>query len=120
MYNSVEDKRHLTTGGGGGWGEKGTVSMVKKGTILEEENHRIVRPSVGSDAVVLSVVITHTLPANDELNLAFGTRRSFRYLAAHQQSAIPGSDQSFTRPMFHALTACDTASSFAGHSNMTA
>ena len=48
----------------------------------------------------------------DELWLAFGTGKSLQYRAAHEISAA--------LPEFHALTGCDTVSSFAGRGKQTA
>ena len=46
-------------------------------------------------------------------------REEFRYLAAHEIAAGPGPEKAQALPMFHALTGCDTASSFAGHGRKT-
>ena len=56
----------------------------------------------------------------DELWLAFGTGKCFRYLEAHEIAAGLGPVKTQALPMCHALTGCDTASSFAGHGKKTA
>ena len=76
--------------------------------------------TVDTDVVVLAVIGINYLPAGCELWLAFGTAKSFRYLAAHQIAARFGSEMSCALPMFHALTGCDTVSSFAGQGKKTA
>ena len=70
--------------------------------------------------MVLALFAIHHLPAGCELWLAFGTGKSFRYLAAHQIAASLGSQMSCALSMFHALTGCDTVSTFAGHGKKTA
>ncbi|KAG7171270.1 hypothetical protein Hamer_G013722 [Homarus americanus] len=55
----------------------------------------------------------------DELWLAFGTGKSFRYLAAHEMAACLGQEKARALPMFHVLTGCDTVSSFSGHGKKT-
>ena len=55
-----------------------------------------------------------------ELWIAFGTRKHFRYLAAHKMAIALGMKKAKALPMFHALTGCDTVSSFVGHGKKTA
>ena len=76
--------------------------------------------TVDTDVVVLAVFAINHLPAGCELWLAFGTGKSFRYLTANQIAASLTPDMSCALPMFHALTGCDTLSSFAGHGKKTA
>ena len=76
--------------------------------------------TVDTDVVVLAVMVSQTLPADTEVWLAFGTGKSFRYLAAHRMSSCLGSEKSLALPMFHALTGCDTVSAFVGHGKKTA
>ena len=83
-------------------------------------HNRILIRTVDTDVVVLAVMVAQTLPAEDEVWLAFGTGKSFRYLAAHQIAACLGPEKSSALPMFHALTGCDTVSSFVGHGKKTA
>ena len=64
--------------------------------------------TVDTDVVVLAVAAAQGLKAEDELWLAFGTGKSLPYLAAH------GPEKACAPPVFHALTGCDTVSSFAG------
>ena len=74
--------------------------------------------TVDIDVVVMAVVALNHLPTGCELCLAFGTGKSFRYLAAHQIAASIGPEMCL--PMFHALTDCDILSSLAGHGKKTA
>ena len=69
--------------------------------------------TVDTDVVVLAVFLAQGLGSEYELWLAFGTSKHFRYIAAHKIANRLG-------PMFHALTGCDTVSSFVGHGKKTA
>ena len=69
---------------------------------------------------MFAVSVAQGLLPEYELWLAFGTGKSFRYLAAHEIAAGLGPEKTQALPMFHALTGCDTASSFAGHGKKTA
>lgn len=83
-------------------------------------HHSIVIRTVDTDVVVLAVSVVQELQPEDKLWLAFGTGRSFRYLAAHEIAAGLGQEKARALPMFHALTGCDTVSSFARHGKKTA
>ena len=76
--------------------------------------------TVDTDFVALSVYVAQTLGPEYELWVAFGTGKHFRYLAAHSVAVGLGPMKAKALPMFHALTGCDTVSSFVGHSKMTA
>ena len=58
--------------------------------------------------MILVVKVAETLPAKDEVKVAFGSGKIFRYIAAHQIEARLGSEKSRALPLFHALTGCDT------------
>ena len=83
-------------------------------------HHQILIRTVDTDVVVLAVFAITYLPAGCELWLAFGTGKSFRYMAANQIAVSRGPEVSSALPIFHALTCCDTVSSFAGHGKKTA
>ena len=76
--------------------------------------------TVDTDVVVVAVAVAQDLHSEDELWLAFGTGKGFRYLAANAIAAGLGPEEAQALPVFHALTDCDTASSFAGHGKKTA
>ena len=76
--------------------------------------------TVDTDVVALSVYVAQTLGPEYELWVAFGTDKHFRYLAAHSMAVGLGPMKAKVLPMFHALTGCDTVSSFVGHSIKTA
>ncbi|KAI0209509.1 Exosome RNA helicase MTR4 [Lamellibrachia satsuma] len=70
--------------------------------------------------MVLAISVDQGLQPEDELWLAFRTSKSFRYLAGHKIATGLGLEKPQALPMFHALTGCDTASSFTGHGKKTA
>ena len=83
-------------------------------------HHKMLIRTVDTDVVVLAVFAIRQLTAGCELWLAFGTRKSFLYLAAQQIAVCLGPERSCALPMFHTLTGCNTASSFAGQGKKTA
>ena len=84
------------------------------------DHHKIMIQTVDTDVVVLAVAVSQTLQPDDDLWLAFGTGKSFRYLAAHEIAAGLGPERACVLPVFHVLTGCDTVSSFVGHGKKTA
>ena len=74
--------------------------------------------TVDTDDVILSVASFNINP--DELWIALGTGSSFWYIAVYQLAAAMNPRQCATLPIFHALTGCDTVSSFAGRGKKTA
>lgn len=83
-------------------------------------HHAILIRTVDTDVVVLAVSLAQELQPEDKLWLAFGTGQSFRYVAAHEIAAGLGREKARALPMFHALTGCDTVSSFARRGKKTA
>ncbi|KAL8561151.1 hypothetical protein ACOMHN_054522 [Nucella lapillus] len=83
-------------------------------------HHAILIRTVDTDVVVLAVSLAQELQPEDKLWLAFGTGQSFRYLAAHEIAAGLGREKARALPIFHALTGCDTVSSFAKRGKKTA
>ena len=79
-------------------------------------HHQMLIRTVDADVVVLALFAINRQPAGSELWPAFGTVKNFRYHIA----ASLGPEMSCTLPMFHALTGCDTVTSFAGHGKKTA
>ena len=82
--------------------------------------HVIVR-TTDSDVVVLAVSAYVSLGEKiDELWVAFGMQRRYRYIPVHNIVAELGQAKSAALPAFHALTGCDTTSSFFGKGKKTA
>lgn len=72
-----------------------------------------------TDVVVLAVSLFHAISI-DELWVAFGAGKSFRYLPVHNISTKLGQSKAKVLPLFHALTGCDTVSFFSGRGKKTA
>ena len=64
-----------------------------------------------SDIVVLAISVVEEIKV-EELWVAFGTGKHFRYIAAHAIASSLGSYKSRALPAFHAVTECDTVSFF--------
>jgi len=94
--------------------------MLHVAHAVQHGHHRILVRTVDTDVVVLAVMVAERLPAIKELWIAFGVGKNLRYIAAHQIAAHLGSEKSRALPMFHALTGCDTVSTFVGHGKKTA
>jgi len=86
--------------------------------ILLHAHHghpKILIHTVDTNVVILSVYVAQVLGSEYELWLAFETGKQFRYLPAHEIANTLGPDKAQALPMFHAVTGCDTVSSFVGH-----
>ena len=89
------------------------ADAVKKGY------RKLLVRTVDTDVVVVAIAtLNRTKP--DELWVAFGTGGYFRFIPFHKVAAAVGPRKSSTLPLFHALTGCDTVSSFAGIGKKTA
>ena len=86
----------------------------------QHDHHQILVRTVDTDVVMLAVMVAETLPAKNEVWVAFGAGKNFRYLATHQIAARLGTEKLLALPMFRALTGCDTVSAFVGHDKKTA
>ena len=75
--------------------------------------------TVDTDVVFLAVAAAERFSI-DELWVAFGTGKSFRFLVVHEMAQALGPDKCRGLPAFHAFTGCDTVSSFGGRSKNTA
>ena len=81
--------------------------------------NRIVIKTVDTDVVVLAVANKQHMRC-EELWIAFGSGKHFRYIATHEIAASLGPDKCSALPVFHAISGCDTTSSFAGKAKKTA
>ena len=81
-------------------------------------HHRTRILTVGPDVVVLAVWVAQELhEVVDELWLALGKGKNFRYIAAqeHERVACLGPEKSKSLPVFHAFTGCNKVSASTGH-----
>ena len=75
--------------------------------------------TVDSDIVILAVAAASKLDVQ-ELWVAFGMGKNFRYIPAHEIASFLGPDKSRALPVFHAYTGCDTVSLFNTRGKKTA
>ena len=84
-------------------------------------HRQLIVRTTDSDVVVLAVSAFVSLDQRiDELWIAFGMQRRYRYIPIHTVVAQLGPAKSSALPAFHALTGCDTTSSFFGKGKKTA
>ena len=77
--------------------------------------------TVDSDVIVLCLYVFVLLVTTlSSLWVAFGTGKKFRYVAVHEIYAALGQEKCLALPVFHALTDCDTVSSFSGKGKRSA
>ncbi|KAG7158106.1 hypothetical protein Hamer_G030256 [Homarus americanus] len=96
------------------------LCLLHESHAAQQGHHKILIRTMDLDLVVLAVSVVQGMHQEDELWLAFGTGKSFRFLTAHEMAACLGPKKAQALPMFHALTGCDTVSSFSGHGKKTA
>lgn len=75
--------------------------------------------TVDTDVVVLAIATFNQIKP-DELWIALGTGSNFRYIPIHELISSIDSRICVALPVFHALTGCDTVSSFGGRGKKTA
>src|ERR1700759_5566651 len=75
--------------------------------------------TVDTDVVVISVSCMDGLNLQS-LWIAFGTGKQFRYISIHELSRSLGPQKARALPLLHAITGCDTVSSFSGRGKKTA
>ena len=75
--------------------------------------------TIDTDVIVLAVSKMADIDAN-EVWIAFGAGKHFRYLAIHDITAQLGTQKAKALPMLRALTGCDTVSFFTGRGKRTA
>ena len=64
--------------------EADTRMMLYVAHAAQQGHHQIQVRTVDTDVVVLAVMVVQKLPAGDELWVAFGTGKNYRYIAAHE------------------------------------
>ena len=99
--------------------ESDTRLFLHMADAVKKGHKRLLLRTVDTDVVVIAIATLSKIEP-DELWVAFGTGGNFRVIAIHEVAAALGPRKSSTLPMFHALTGCDTVSSFAGIGKKTA
>ena len=80
------------------------LQIVKQG-----QKKIIIIRTADTDVVVLAISVVEEIKV-EELWVAFGTGKHFRYAAAHAIASSLGADKSRALPAFHAVTECVTVS----------
>ena len=76
--------------------------------------------TVDTDIVVLAVAKIYDPSNLEELWIAFGTGKDFRYLPIHEMSRALGPQMAKGLPFIHAFTGSDTTSYFANYGKKSA
>jgi len=97
--------------------EADTRMLLHAADAAKTLKHVMIR-TVDTDVVVLAVAFFEQLHL-DTLWIAFGVGKNFHYIAAHDIAVALGTKRSSALPVFHALTGCDTVSSFCGRGKST-
>ena len=100
--------------------EADTRMLLHVAHAAGEGHSKVLIRTVDTDVVMIAVRIFQLLDTLQQLWIAFGTGKSFRYLTIHEIAAAIGPQKALALPMFHALTSCDTVSAFTGHGKKTA
>ena len=74
--------------------------MLHVAHAARHDHHQILVRTVDTDIVVLTVMVTPTLPAGMEIWLAFGVGKYLRYLVAHQMVVCLRSEKSHALQCF--------------------
>lgn len=92
--------------------------MIHVADCVAQGYTKVTIRTVDTDVVVLAVAVVNPLHI-EELWIAFGTGKAFRYIGAHTISSNLGQQKSSALPLFHSFTGCDTVSSFSGRGKKT-
>lgn len=82
--------------------------------ILATGHQKIMIQTVGNDVVVFWLWLQHRFPSQKK---NFGWHLA---VADHEMSTRLGPENALALPVFHALTGCNSVSSFVGHGRKTA
>ena len=93
--------------------EADTRMFIHVADAIHSGYKRIILRSCDSDVLVIAIACVQDL-CLDELWIAFGSGKTFRYIPAHSIARTIGPEKSRALLAFHALTGCDIVSSFYG------
>ena len=91
--------------------EDGTQVVVHVSDGLEDGYKKFLIRTVDTDVVVLAMAMIQKISPQD-LWIAFGTGKKFRYLTIHDMVKGISPKKAITLPFFHAFAGCDTISYF--------
>jgi hypothetical protein len=93
--------------------EADTRVLLHAAHAVKKGHTKVLIRTVDNDVVVLDVAYTQRLGIQ-ELWVAFGVGKHFRYIPVHQIATDLGVQSCEALPFFHAFTGCDTVSAFCG------
>lgn len=99
--------------------EADTRLLLHVADAVQKGSRKVCVRTVDTDVVVLALAKFSDINP-DELWLAFGTGKHFRYIPIHDVVAEMDHRSCAVLPAFHAFTGCDTVSAFNGRSKKTA
>ena len=99
--------------------EADTRLLLHVGDAVNRGSRKVCVRTVDTDVIVLAIVSFEKINP-DELLVAFGSGASFKYIPVHQLVNTIQPQMCSTLPFFHALSGCDTVSSFSGRAKKTA
>ena len=100
--------------------EEADTRLVLHAYYASQSGYRkILIRTVDTDVVVLAVSRVQDLSVN-EIWIAIGTGKNFRYLPVHSIAEQLGPQRSKALRMFHSITGCDTVSFFSGRGKTSA
>ena len=86
-----------------------------------QHDHRWIQVRiVDTNVVVLAVMVAQALPCVDELWIAFGTGKNYRFIPAHEIAASLAPQKARALAVFHAMIGCDMVLAFVGHGKKSA
>ena len=86
----------------------------------QHDHCRIQVQTIDTDVIVLAVMVAQALPWWDELWIAFGMGKNYRYIHAHEIAASLSPQKARALPVFHTMPGCDMVSAFVGHGKKSA
>jgi hypothetical protein len=100
--------------------EADTRMLLHAADAAKQGSKKILLRTVDTDVVVIAIASMQQLVDVDELWIAIGVGRYFRYIPAHAIADAIGLEKASALPLFHAFTGCDTVSFFCGRGKKTA
>ena len=95
--------------------EADTRMILHLEDAVRQQYNKVSIRTVDTDVVVLAITSAQRLGIN-ELWIAFGSGKNFRFLPIHKLVTALGPQRCIALPFYHALTGCDTVSIFGGKS----
>lgn len=99
--------------------EADTRLFLHASDCAREGHKKVMVRTVDTDVVVLAISTFPSLDV-DEMWIAFGVGKQYRYIAVHDIVKALGDEKSQVLHVFHAMTGCDQTSAFLGRGKGTA